>query len=147
MNIVGEYCSKLFLFEYSVIVEVVTMSQTPRKRWNSGPSTPSSKKKKYMCKFQDEWAKAHSWLQSSSLGVEMAYCTLCSSHFSVAHSGLYDIKRHSETALHKKAVTSTAKTTAIDSFLPPRPTIDYQVIRAETLFSNFVSVINIMFMQ
>jgi hypothetical protein len=29
-------------------------------RWNSGPSTPSSisKKKKYNCKFQDEWIKS-----------------------------------------------------------------------------------------
>ena len=33
------------------------MSQSTKRRWNSGPSTPSStsKKKKYNCKFQDEW--------------------------------------------------------------------------------------------
>ena len=43
------------------------MSQSTKKRWNSGPacSTPSStsKKKKYYCKFQDEWKKSHHWLQ------------------------------------------------------------------------------------
>jgi hypothetical protein len=35
----------------------ITMSQSTKRRWNSGPSTPSStsKKKKYNCKFQDEW--------------------------------------------------------------------------------------------
>ena len=35
------------------------MSQSTNRRWNSGPSTPSSisKKKKYNCKFQDEWKK------------------------------------------------------------------------------------------
>ena len=31
------------------------------------------------------------------------------SNFSVASGGLYDIKRHSETSLHKKAVTATNK--------------------------------------
>jgi hypothetical protein len=35
----------------------IAMSQSTKRRWNSGPSTPSStsKKKKYNCKFQDEW--------------------------------------------------------------------------------------------
>ena len=45
--------------EYSAIFLVAMMSETLRKRWNSGPSSPSSKKKKYMCKYQDDWAKAH----------------------------------------------------------------------------------------
>jgi hypothetical protein len=46
----------------------ITMSQSTKRRWNSGPSTPSStsKKKKYNCKFQDEWKKSHHWLESSS---------------------------------------------------------------------------------
>ena len=54
------------------------MSQSTKRRWNSGPSTPSStsKKKKYNCKFQDEWNKSHYWLQSSSLGNDLAFCTL-----------------------------------------------------------------------
>ena len=92
------------------------MSQSTKRRWNSGPSTPSStsKKKKYNCKFQDEWKKSHHWLQSSSLGNDLAFCTLCSSNFSVASGGLYDIKRHSETTLHKKAVTATNKTPQYD---------------------------------
>ena len=91
------------------------MSQSTKRRWNSGPSTPSStsKKKKYNCKFQDEWKKSHHWIQSSSLGNDLAICTLCSSNFSVASGGLYDIKRHSETSLHKKAVTATNKTLAL----------------------------------
>ena len=59
--------------------------------------------------------------------------------FSVAHSGLYDVNRHSETALHKKGILSTTKTSTIDNFLPVRTTIDHQVIRAETLFCNFVA--------
>ena len=41
---------------------------------------------------------------------ESLLSTCCSSNFSVASGGLYDIKRHSETSLHKKAVTATNKT-------------------------------------
>ena len=111
MYILREYYSDLALNKIC-FWHFITMSQSTKRRWNSGPSTPSStsKKKKYNCKFQDEWKKSHHWLQSSSLGNDLAFCTLCSSNFSVASGGLYDIKRHSETSLHKKAVTATNKT-------------------------------------
>ena len=116
------------------------MSQSTKRRWNSGPSTPSwtSKKKKYNCKFQDEWKKSHHWLQSSSLGNDLVFCTLRSSNFSVASEGLHDIKRHSETSLHKKAVTATNKTPQLHQFMPTK-SVDDQVTRVETLFSNFVA--------
>jgi hypothetical protein len=124
------------------------MSQSTKRRWNSGPSTPSStsKKKKYNCKFQDEWKKSHHWLQSSSLGYDLAFCTLCSSNFriSVASGGLYAIKRHPATSLHKKAVTATNKTPQLRQFMPTK-SVDDQVTWAETLFSNFVAEHNLPF--
>ena len=111
MYILGEYYSDLALNKIC-FWHFIAMSQSTKRRWNSGLSTPSStsKKKKYNCKFQDEWKKSLHWLQSSSLGNDLAFCTLCSSNFSVASGGLYDIKRHPETTLHKKAVTATNKT-------------------------------------
>ena len=104
MYILCEYYSDLALNKIC-FWHFITMSQSTKRRWNSGPSTPSStsKKKKYNCEFQDEWKKSHHWLHSSLLGNDLAFCTLCSSNFSVASGGLYDIKRHSETSLHKKA--------------------------------------------
>ena len=92
MYILGEYYSDLALNKIC-FWHFITMSQSTKRGWNSGPSTPSStsKKKKYNCKFQDEWKKSHHWLQSSSLGNDLAFCTLCSSNFSVASGGLYDI--------------------------------------------------------
>jgi len=136
MYILGEYYSDLALNKIC-FWHFIMMSQSTKRRWNSGPSTPSStsKKKKYNCKFQDEWKKSHHWLQSSSLGNDLAFCTLCSSNFSVASGGLYDIKRHSETSLHKKAVTATNKTPQLHQFMPTK-SVDDQVTRAETLFSN-----------
>jgi hypothetical protein len=139
MYILGEYYSDLALNKIC-FWHFITMSQSTKRRWNSGPSTPSStsKKKKYNCKFQGEWKKSHYWLQSSSLGNDLAFCTLCSFNFSVASGGLYDIKRHSETSLHKKAVTATNKTPQLHQFMPTK-SVDDQVTRAETLFSNFVA--------
>ena len=69
---------------------------------------------------------------------ESLLSTCCSSNFSVALGGLYDIKRHSETSLHKKAVTATNKTPQLHQFMPTK-SVDDQVTRAETLFSNFVA--------
>ena len=48
------------------------------------------------------------------------------------------ILRHSETSLHKKAVTATDKTPQLHQFMPTK-SVDDQVTRAETLFSNFVA--------
>jgi hypothetical protein len=52
----------------------IMMSQSTKRKWNSGPSTPSTlKKKKYNCKFLDEWKKSHHWLQSSSFGNDTTF--------------------------------------------------------------------------
>jgi hypothetical protein len=63
MYILGEYYSDLALNKIC-FWHFITMSQSTKRGWNSGPSTPSStsKKKKYNCKFQDEWKKSHHWL-------------------------------------------------------------------------------------
>jgi hypothetical protein len=57
---------------------------------------------------------------------ESLLSTCCSSNFSVASGGLYDIKRHSETSLHKKAVTATNKTPQLHQFMPTK-SVDDQV--------------------
>ena len=69
---------------------------------------------------------------------------LYSSNFSVASEGLYDIKRHSETSLHKKAVTATNKTPVLHQFMLTK-SVDDQVTWAETLFSNFLAEHNLPF--
>ena len=74
MYILGEYYSDLALNKIC-FWHFIAMSQSTKRRWNSGPSNPSStsKKKKYNCKFQDEWKKSHHWLQSSSLGNDLTF--------------------------------------------------------------------------
>ena len=52
--------------------------------------------------------------------------TCCTSNFSVASGGLYDNTRHSETSLHKKAVTATNKIPQLHQFIPTK-SVDDQV--------------------
>ena len=68
---------------------------------------------------------------------------LCVVPTSVLLQGDYDIKRHSETSLHKKAVIATNKTPQLHQFMPTK-SVDDQVTRAETLFSNFVAEHNLL---
>ena len=75
------------------------MASSGRKRSLSGPCTSTpSKRKKYVCKYQQFWEKEFTWLQKSDTGEDMAHCQckLCKTNFSVAAGALYDVKRHAE---------------------------------------------------
>jgi hypothetical protein len=44
----------------------------------SGPCTSTpSKRKKYVCKYQQFWEKEFTWLKKSDTGEDMAHCKLC----------------------------------------------------------------------
>ena len=92
------------------------MSKSTKRSWNSGPSTPSStsKKKKYKRNtiVNSRASGKNHTTGYSQVRWEMIWrFALCVVSTSVLLQGrLYDIKRHSETSLHKKAVTATNKT-------------------------------------
>ena len=111
------------------------MSQSTKRRWNSGPSTPSSTSKKNSRTSGKNHTTGYSQVRSEMIW-HFALCVVL--YFSVASGGLYDIKRHPETSLHKKAVTATNKTPQLHQFMPTK-SVDDQVTRAETLFSNFIA--------
>ena len=72
MYILGEYFSDLALNKIC-FWHFITMSQSTKRRWNSGPRTPSiSRKKKYNCKFLDEWKKITPMV--SQVRWEMIWC-------------------------------------------------------------------------
>jgi len=121
------------------------MSQQGRKCSLSGPvGTP--KKKKYGCKYQIEWQSTYDWVQPSSLEDDMAFCKLCSSNISVASGALYDVKRHSNSVGHKKAVDAQKSSKSIANFIPKaKAELEHCTIVAETLFANFIAEHNIPF--
>ena len=118
-----------------------------RKRsMSSGVPESASKKKRYGCKFQKKWCKAFPWITASSAGPEFCYCVPCKSNFSVKSGGLYDVKKHTQTELHKKCATAVKGTSAMQNFLVSSAGhLLRQVTRSETLFSNFVVEHNLPF--
>ena len=75
----------------------------------------------------------------------MAFCIPCNTNFRVGYGGLNDVKRHSERMNHQKEVTASQKSHSIDSFIPglSKHSIESQVLRAETLFCEFIAEHNI----
>uniref|UniRef100_A0A4W5NFT6 DNA (cytosine-5-)-methyltransferase n=1 Tax=Hucho hucho TaxID=62062 RepID=A0A4W5NFT6_9TELE len=52
--------------------------------------------------YEDIWREKHSWVGPSTLGEFHAYCSLCDMNFNIYHSGLVDLKRHSQCKRHHK---------------------------------------------
>ena len=114
------------------------MASSGRKRSLSGPCTSTpSKRKKYVCKYQQFWEKEFTWLKKSDTGEDMAHCKLCNTNFSVAASALYDVKRHAKRSTHVTAVEASSKTKIITNFVDDKKSSS--VVLSETLFSNFVA--------
>ena len=110
----------------------------------SGPCTSTpSKRKKYVCKYQQFWEKEFTWLKKSDTGEDMAHCKLCNANFSVAAGALYDVKRHAKRSTHVTAVEASSKTKSITNFVDDKKSSS--VILSETLFSNFVAEHNLPF--
>ena len=115
------------------------MASSGRKRSLSEPcKSTSSKRKKYVCKYQ------HFWLKKSDTGVgeDMAHCKLCNTNFSVAAGALYDVKRHAKRSTYVTAVEVSSKIKSITNFVDKKSS---SVILSETLFSNFVAEHNLPF--
>ncbi|XP_070963679.1 DNA (cytosine-5)-methyltransferase 3A-like isoform X1 [Oncorhynchus clarkii lewisi] len=52
--------------------------------------------------YEDIWRETYSWVGPSTLGEVHAYCSLCDMNFNICHSGLVDLKRHSQCKRHQK---------------------------------------------
>ena len=83
-----------------------------------------------------------SLVRKSDKGVSFAYCACCERHFSVGHGGKYDLKKHSNTELHTKSAKAS-KPVPVSTFFVNKD--DQLVIKAETLFSNFIAEHNLPF--
>ena len=67
---------------------------------SDGPPVPK-KRKSITGKFKHSW-NLPPYICESSKGSMFAYCQLCSSHFTVSHGGLNDVKRHIDGSGHQQ---------------------------------------------
>uniref|UniRef100_A0A673XUG4 DNA (cytosine-5-)-methyltransferase n=1 Tax=Salmo trutta TaxID=8032 RepID=A0A673XUG4_SALTR len=70
------------------------------KHLSLGKAGPESRG--YGSVYEDIWRETHSWVGPSTLGEFHAYCSLCDMNFNIYHSGLVDLKRHSQCKRHHK---------------------------------------------
>ncbi|KAL1020964.1 hypothetical protein UPYG_G00006960 [Umbra pygmaea] len=52
--------------------------------------------------YLSTWEETYPWAKPSTLGDKYAYCSLCDINLNIHHSGLLDLKRHSQTKNHRK---------------------------------------------
>ena len=88
-------------------------------------------------KFLTEYTAKWDFIVPSVKGETYARCNSCNSDFSIKSSGAYDIKIHIESAKHKSSAEARASNHAITSFFASEKD-DFSVIRAETLWTQFV---------
>ena len=88
-------------------------------------------------KFLTEYTAKWDFIVPSVKGETHARCNSCNSDFSIKSSGAYDIKIHIESAKHKSSAEARASNHAITSFFASEKD-DFSVIRAETLWTQFV---------
>ena len=50
--------------------------------------------------FNAEYTRTLDWLMVSDRGKQLAYCKVCSKHFSASHGGIDDVRRHGEGKKH-----------------------------------------------
>jgi len=101
-------------------------------------STPQKKRKRIAVsvqKFKPEYTKQFAFIKKSRLGETHAFCDACSADFSVAHAGLFDVKKHITTDKHKRYEESRSVPKISTFFTADK---DLQVIRAEILFTSFL---------
>ena len=112
---------------------------TKRKYEVSQASTPE-KKKKYACKFNAAWTLQFNCIVKSEKGEHYVFCRICKSHFSVAHSGKYDVERHVKGAQHALNMKSMNSTPSVSSvFKTVEDPTSKKVTCAEVLFTAFIA--------
>lgn len=109
------------------------MASTSLKTGAKKPIT--ARKQSYKPEYSVKWE----FIQPSRKGENFVRCTVCGSDFSISHSGSYDIMHHIKTTKHQ-SMADTKPSRSIKEFLPSRPTSsgEYNVIRAETLWTEYV---------
>ena len=146
---------------FTVNTAYENMADTARKRFRAHEENeeengvveivPSKKPKtQYKQKFKADYRKDFPAITSSRKGESFAFCTLCKSDFTIAHSGRFDIKRHTESKSHKAFNESGwSKTASIATFFS-KPDgagdnlrLEHETTRAEAMICHFIAESNL----
>lgn len=108
---------------------------------NSSPPRKRKKTKTVDQKFKEQYSVQFPLITKSRASSTRAHCTACNTDFSIAHSGIYDIKKHIATGVHQRNATCVSKQGNISRMF--NKTQVESVTRAEILFVNFLTEHNL----
>ena len=100
--------------------------------------------KKKQSKYQDKWTVEYPWVCKSRQGIEHAFCKVCVIDTKVDHGGKNNLKKHSITEKHPAAEIAEYHSSCDELFFTVNADTE-DVIRSETLFTNFVEKHNLPF--
>ncbi len=104
---------------------------------------PAKKRTKYSGKFLKEWIEQFKGVIVPAKDEQYAHCTVCNRDVKVAASGVYDIKEHFKTNLHKKNLRESENQPRMTFFTKPQPSTPTNVLRSEVLLTNFIAQHNL----
>ena len=109
-------------------------------------SSPPSKRKKHVAsKFQPEWKRFR--LSASKKGSLFAFCTVCGVDFAITGGGVHEVKRHCETAKHKRLLDGVLAQPSISAMMARASTdsLKEKTIKSELFFARFIAEHNLSF--
>lgn len=97
--------------------------------------------------FRVHYTEKWPCLKSSKIGPHHAFCTVCSTDFSIGHSGMYDCRIHVNGAKHKKFADSVKQTSITSLFKSVSSSKDNlhseKVLKAEIKMAKFIAKNNL----
>ena len=112
----------------------------------STASTGPCKKKKKYHNFNKSWEKEMEWLSSSPKGIWYGYCKICDKHLLCGEGGIRDLKRHGETAGHKKMKKAYEGQRLLLSTWATSENAATKAARAEAILANMLVEHNLPFL-
>eukprot|EP00745_Piridium_sociabile_P042107 TRINITY_DN8429_c0_g1_i5.p1 TRINITY_DN8429_c0_g1~~TRINITY_DN8429_c0_g1_i5.p1 ORF type:complete len:377 (-),score=57.46 TRINITY_DN8429_c0_g1_i5:308-1438(-) len=112
---------------------------------------PEKKAKNSSQTFLPRYREKYPFLIASRKGKHFAHCTLCKHDFSVRSSGIFDCKRHAQSASHKQFGDGDGKQSKLSAFLTSSKTTDgdqkkdfeRSVMRAEAMICQIIADSNL----
>ncbi|XP_047999563.1 uncharacterized protein LOC125236694 [Leguminivora glycinivorella] len=83
---------------------------------NKTPPPKKRKETKRNQKYRSGWEKTYTWLKQDAKNVHNAHCVICDHTFSIAKSGVGQVKQHGDTNIHIQKVKHTKKTSTFEHF-------------------------------
>ena len=105
---------------------------------------PSKKRKQFASHYQDDWKRIFNGVIAPlKLGNHHAWCIVCSRDVNVSAPGVYDVRMHLKSKIHKKKTKSALQHAPLAAFFKAKADTPDSTTSAEVMFAYFVAEHNL----